>query len=108
MLEQVVGGKKNVVHNPHRGYNYVNCRKKPGVHQPVYFTIPNGEEVFPTGKKVRKDGFDWYEIKPRPQASESLHLLISKMRKVNNSECERKCSLLLFSIRTIIMVNSVN
>lgn len=63
MLAKVIGGKKNVVHNPHKGYSYVNCRKRPGVNEPVYFTIPNGEEVFPTGKKVHKDGFDWYEIK---------------------------------------------
>lgn len=61
-LEQVVGGKENVVHNPHKGYAYVNCRKEPSLKADVFFTIPNGTEVYPTGRIVNNDGFDWYEI----------------------------------------------
>ena len=61
-LQEVIGGKKNVVHNPHKGYSYVNCRKKPGLNEAIYFTIPNGEEVYPTGKVITKDGIKWYEI----------------------------------------------
>lgn len=62
LLEDVVGGKENVVNNTHKGYSYVNCRKNPGLDEPVYFTIPNGTEVYPTGNMVNKDGIDWYEI----------------------------------------------
>jgi len=61
-LENVVGGTKNVVYNDHKGYEYVNCRKAPGLDAEIFFTIPNGTEVFPTGNVVYKDGFDWYEI----------------------------------------------
>ena len=61
-LESVTGGKKNVVHNPHKGYAYVNCRKRPGLNEPVLLKIPNGETVFPTGKRVKKDGFTWVQI----------------------------------------------
>ena len=61
-LEQVVGGKQNVVNNPHKGYAYVNCRKEPRLDADVFFTIPNGTEVYPTGNVVHNDGFDWYEI----------------------------------------------
>ena len=62
MLAKVIGGKKNVVHNPHKGYSYVNCRREPRLDAEVYFTIPNGTEVFPTGNVVHNDGIDWYEI----------------------------------------------
>ena len=61
-LEQVTGGEMNVVNNPHQGYSYVNCRKEPGLQSEVFFTIPNGTEVFPTGRVVFKDGINWYEI----------------------------------------------
>ncbi len=61
-LDQVVGGTENVVNNPHKGYDYVNCRKEPDLNSEVFFTIPNGTEVFPTGRVVNNNGFDWYEI----------------------------------------------
>ncbi len=61
-LDQVTGGKENVVNNPHKGYSYVNCRKEPRLDAEVFFTIPNGTEVYPTGNVVHNDGFDWYEI----------------------------------------------
>ena len=61
-LEKVAGGQMNVVNNPHEGYAYVNCRREPDLNAPVFFTIPNGTEVFPTGRVVRNNGFDWYEI----------------------------------------------
>ncbi len=28
----------------------------------VFFTIPNGTQVYTTGRKVKKDGYVWYEI----------------------------------------------
>ena len=61
-LEKVAGGQINVVNNPHKGYAYVNCRKRPGLNEPVLLKIPNGETVFPTGKRVKKDGFTWVQI----------------------------------------------
>ena len=61
-LEQVTGGQMNVVYNPHEGYPYVNCRKEPSLSAESFFTIPNGTEVFPTGRVVYNDGINWYEI----------------------------------------------
>ena len=41
----------------------IECEKtEPDLNAPVFFTIPNGTEVFPTGRVVRNNGFDWYEI----------------------------------------------
>lgn len=61
-LDEVVGGMKDVVYNDHPGYPYANCRKHPGLDAEILFTIPNGTRVFPTGKVVYKDGYNWYEI----------------------------------------------
>ena len=62
-LEQVTGGKKNVVHNPHKGYAYVNCRKSPGLDSKIICRISNGTHVNPTGNTARNNGFTWYEIR---------------------------------------------
>ena len=61
-LEKVAGGQMNVVNNTNKGYTYANCRKEPSLASEVIFTIPNGTEVFPTGKVVFNDGINWYEI----------------------------------------------
>ena len=61
-LDNVVGGQINVVNNTHKGYPYVNCRKRPGLNEPLLFTISNGTEVYPTGQVVHKDNINWYEI----------------------------------------------
>lgn len=61
-LENVAGGQMNVVNNPHNGYEYINCKKEPGLDSEVFFTIPNGTELFPTGRVILKDGINWYEI----------------------------------------------
>ena len=37
-------------------------RKEPGLNSKVFFTIPNGTVVTTTGRKVKKDGYVWYEI----------------------------------------------
>ena len=60
-LENVAGGyEKYIVHND--AVSYANIRKAPGLDSKVFFTIKNGEQVITTGKKVKKDGYVWYEI----------------------------------------------
>jgi len=59
-LENVAGGAERTVHND--AVSYANCRKEPGLDSKVFFTIPNGTVVTTTGKKVKKDGYVWYEI----------------------------------------------
>ena len=60
-LENVAGGyEKHTVHN--NAVSYANIRKAPGLDSKVFFTIKNGEQVLTTGKKVKKDGYVWYEI----------------------------------------------
>ena len=61
-LQEVTGGQENVVYNPHKGYNFANCRKMPGLDQPVMVEVPNGTTILPTGRIVNKDGIDWYEV----------------------------------------------
>jgi len=60
-LENVAGGyEKHTVHND--AVSYANIRKAPGLDSKVFFTIKNGEQVLTTGRKVKKDGYVWYEI----------------------------------------------
>ena len=60
-LENVAGGYElHTVHND--SVSYANCRKEPGLNSKVFFTIPNGTQVTTTGRKVKKDGYVWYEI----------------------------------------------
>ena len=60
-LENVAGGyERHTVHND--AVSYANIRKAPGLDSKVFFTIKNGEQVTTTGKKVKKDGYVWYEI----------------------------------------------
>ena len=60
-LENVTGGyERHTVHND--AVSYANIRKAPGLDSKVFFTIKNGEQVITTGKKVKKDGYVWYEI----------------------------------------------
>ena len=60
-LENVAGGyEKHTIHND--AVSYANIRKAPGLDSKVFFTIKNGEQVITTGKKVKKDGYVWYEI----------------------------------------------
>ena len=60
-LENVAGGyEQHTVHND--AVSYANIRKAPGLDSKVFFTIKNGEQVITTGKKVKKDGYVWYEI----------------------------------------------
>ena len=60
-LENVAGGyETHTVHND--AVPYANIRKAPGLDSKVFFTIKNGEQVLTTGKKVKKDGYVWYEI----------------------------------------------
>jgi uncharacterized protein YgiM (DUF1202 family) len=60
-VENVAGGyEKHTVHND--AVSYANIRKAPGLDSKVFFTIKNGEQVITTGKKVKKDGYVWYEI----------------------------------------------
>ncbi len=52
-LENVAGGyETHTVHND----------AEPGLNSKVFFTIPNGTQVYTTGRKVKKDGYVWYEI----------------------------------------------
>ena len=60
-LENVAGGyERHTVHND--AVSYANIRKEPGLNSKVFFTIPNGTVVTTTGRKVKKDGYVWYEI----------------------------------------------
>jgi uncharacterized protein YgiM (DUF1202 family) len=60
-LENVAGGyESHTVHND--AVSYANIRKAPGLDSKVFFTIKNGEQVLTTGRKVKKDGYVWYEI----------------------------------------------
>lgn len=60
MLENVVGGVKRIVDNKAAGY--ANVRDAAGLGSKVMFKVPNGEEVYTTGKTITKDGYVWYEI----------------------------------------------
>jgi len=60
-LENVAGGYEvRTIHND--AVDYVNIRKEPGLNSKVFFTKKNGEQVTMTGRKVKKDGYVWYEI----------------------------------------------
>ena len=46
-LENVAGGyETHTVHND--AVSYANCRKEPGLNSKVFFTIPNGTQVYTT------------------------------------------------------------
>ena len=53
---------RDIVQNDQAGYAYANCRKNPGLGSDILVRIPNGTRVYPTGRVVNRDGFDWYEI----------------------------------------------
>ena len=59
-LENVVGGKRVVVHND--AVNYANIRVTPGLNTEVLFTVKNGTELETTGNKISRDGYTWYEV----------------------------------------------
>ena len=52
-LENVAGGyETHTVHND--AVSYANCRKEPGLNSKVFFTIPNGTQVYTTGRRLRR------------------------------------------------------
>ena len=59
-LNDVVGGKRVVVHND--SVNYANVRVTPGLNTEVLFTVKNGTELYTTGNKITRDGYTWYEV----------------------------------------------
>lgn len=59
-LGEVVGGVTRIVENDSVGY--ANIREEPGLNSKVFFKIDNGEKVYLTGNKKKKDGYVWYEI----------------------------------------------
>ncbi len=59
-LENVTGGVKRIVDND--AASYANVRENPGLGSKVMFKVPNGADVYTTGRKVTKDGYVWYEI----------------------------------------------
>ena len=61
-LDDVVGGTLDVVENPHKDYDYANLRTAPGMNSEVIMTVPNGSKVVPTGRIVKENGIDWYEV----------------------------------------------
>lgn len=59
-LEDVTGGAIRTVHND--SVNYANIRKEPGLNDRIAGKVYNGTKLFTTGKKVKKDGYIWYEV----------------------------------------------
>ena len=59
-LESVAGGKDVKVYNP--SVPYANLRTKPGLDAPIKCKLDNGDWVGTTGRKVKKDGYVWYEV----------------------------------------------
>ena len=59
-LENVAGGKDVQVYNP--SVPYANLRKAPGLDAPIKYKLDNGDWVGTTGRKVKKDGYVWYEV----------------------------------------------
>jgi hypothetical protein len=59
-LENVAGGKDVQVHNT--SVPYANLRKAPGLDAPIKCKLDNGDWVGTTGRKVKKDGYVWYEV----------------------------------------------
>ena len=59
-LENVVGGATRHVRNS--SASYTNIRSAAGHNSSVMFKLPNGAEVYTTGRTITKDGFTWYEI----------------------------------------------
>ena len=53
-LGEVVGGVTRTVENDSVGY--ANIREEPGLNSKVFFKINNGEKVYLTGNKKKKDG----------------------------------------------------
>ena len=60
-LENVAGGYElHTVHNDAVGY--ANIRKDPGLDAPIKCKLDNGDWVGTTGRKMKKDGYVWYEV----------------------------------------------
>lgn len=59
-LENVIGGVKRIVKND--AASYANVRAEAGLSGKVMFKVPNGGDVYTTGRKITKDGYTWYEI----------------------------------------------
>lgn len=59
-LENVIGGAIMTVRND--AVNYANVRETAGLKGVVLARVPNGTKVRTTGKKIKKDGYTWYEI----------------------------------------------
>ena len=59
-LENVVGGAKRIVHND--TVPYANVRDAAGLDSNVMFKVPNGADVYTTGRTKTRDGYTWYEI----------------------------------------------
>ena len=59
-LENVSGGAKRIVHNDAVGY--ANVREAAGLDSDVMFKVPNGTDVYTTGRTKTRDGYVWYEI----------------------------------------------
>lgn len=58
-LEEVAGGKIVTVTN--NAINYANARFTPGLNGKVVSKIYNGTKLKTTGRRVKKDGYVWYE-----------------------------------------------
>ena len=59
-LDNVTGGKDVQVQN-HEA-SYANLRTAPGLSSSIRLTLRNGDWVCTTGRKVKKDGYTWYEV----------------------------------------------
>jgi len=59
-LDNVTGGVTRTVKNT--SVNYANVREGAGLGSKVVGKINNGTKVKTTGKKIKKDGYVWYEI----------------------------------------------
>ena len=59
-LESVTGGKD--VQGKHPLVPYATLRKAPGLDAPIKGKLVIGDWVVTTGRKVKKDGYVWYEV----------------------------------------------
>lgn len=59
-LEEVTGGAVRTVHNDNT--NYANVRHDPGLDGMIAGKVYNRTKLITTGKKVKKDGYVWYEV----------------------------------------------
>ena len=59
-LDNVTGGKDVQVQN-HEA-SYANLRTAPGLSSSIRLTLRKGDWVCTTGRKVKKDGYTWYEV----------------------------------------------